>query len=299
MKRRTFAAAASGTLAGLAGCLDQLGGGASTTVDDTTPPTDASDDATGTGSPDGDGLASDVDGYPENVAEKPADREVDTSGLDTTTTRGVEVPLLPVQDAYVWWAYRRARFADARGRAQWENSRIVGAVSSPADPDLRSDDDPTQEWGQSDRIVCYCGCPHHLSSIRASQLIDAGYENVYVIDEGFFEWRDRDYPVTSSSSNISRFTIRGRLDSRYAGEDAWVRALDSEQLESTAVAADGSFALHCKFVDVTADTQLRVETPAWSTTGTIRSLTDGVITADEGDAGPPSERERRLQARGR
>lgn len=33
------------------------------------------------------------------------------------------------------------------------------------------------DWPKDDRIVCYCGCPHHLSSIRGSQLIDdGGYE---------------------------------------------------------------------------------------------------------------------------
>jgi len=94
MKRRTFAAAASGTLAGLAGCLSQLGG---------------SDDSTTTESQ---GLSAERDGYPESVDAKPEDRTVDTSGLDTIEEGGVEVPLLPVEDAHVWWAYRRARFAD-------------------------------------------------------------------------------------------------------------------------------------------------------------------------------------------
>lgn len=278
MKRRTFAAGASGVLAGLAGCLADTSGTDDTPSDESTTSstetTTASSSTTAT-SPD---LPADVDGYPDSVDAKPEDRRIETSDLDTVEENGVEVPLLPVEDAYVWWAYRRARFADARGPEQYENSHIVGSVLSPAPEDMRDSSDPVLKWGKRDRIVCYCGCPHHLSSIRASYLIENGYENVYVIDEGFFEWRDLDYPVTGGDGDIREFVVEGRVDARYAGENAWVRPVDSEQLESTNVQADGSFALHCKFVDVTADTRLTVSTPAWTKTGTVRALTDGILT---------------------
>lgn len=267
MKRRTFAAAASGTLAGFAGCLGGLTGSDGASPADAAPSTAAE-------------LSPDEDGYPEDVSEKPEDREVDTSDLDTVTENGVAVPLLPVEDAHVWWAYSRARFADARGPDQYENSHVRGAVLSPAPKDVRDEDDPVRRWGTGDRIVCYCGCPHHLSSVRASQLIRAGYEDVYVIDEGFFEWRDRDYPVTGGDGGLNEFVVRGRLDASYAGENAWARTVDGEQFESTNVEADGSFALHCKFTDVTPDSRLRVETPAWTTTGSVRELTSAVVRSD-------------------
>jgi len=277
MDRRTFAVAAGGALTGLAGCLGEtLSGGTDTTNDG------GSDAGGGTGTAQGTAsdLAADADGYPDEVQAKPEDRTVDTSGLETVEEGGVDVPLLPVEDAHVWWAYRRARFADARGPEQYENSHIRGAVLSPAPEDMRDSDDPVTSWGTADRIVCYCGCPHHLSSIRASQLIRAGYENVYVIDEGFFEWTDLGYPVTGNGGGISEFVVRGDVHAKYAGENAWVSPIDSEQIESTNVAADGSFELHCKFVDVTLDTRLRVDTPAWSTTGTVRELTSGTVRGD-------------------
>lgn len=280
MKRRTFAAAASGTLAGLAGCLDQVGGGDG---DGGEPATTTASDGTGDDGTSVDGsesLPPEIDGYPETVESKPEDRQIDTSTLDTVTENGVEVPLLPVDDAHVWWAYKRARFADARGPDQWENSHVVGAVSSPAAPDMRPADDPPAKWGKQDNIVCYCGCPHHLSSIRASQLIQDGYENVYVIDEGFFEWRDRGYPLSNDGGDLAQFTVRGQLDARYAGENAWVSPVESDQLESSDVAADGSFELHCKFVDVTQNSRIRVETPAWTRTGSIAELTAGVLQGD-------------------
>jgi len=277
MNRRTFAVAAGGALTGLAGCLGETpSGGTDTTTDG------GSDAGGGTGTPQAtaSGLPADVDGYPEEVQAKPEDRTVDASGLDTVEEGGVDVPLLPVGDAHVWWAYRRARFADARGPDQYENSHIRGAVLSPAPEDMRGSDDPVTSWGTADRIVCYCGCPHHLSSIRASQLIRAGYENVYVIDEGFFEWTDLDYPVTGNGGGISEFVVRGDVHAKHAGENAWVTPADSDQLESTDIAADGSFELHCKFVDVTQDTRLRVDTPAWSATGTVRDLTSGTVRGD-------------------
>jgi rhodanese-related sulfurtransferase len=277
MNRRTFAAAAGGALTGLAGCLGETpGGGADTTSERGTDASEESSDAPETASD----LPADVDGYPAEVQAKPGDRTVDTSDLDTVEENGVDVPLLPVEDAHVWWAYRRARFADARGPDQYENSHIDGAVLSPAPEDMRDSDDPLNQWGQQDRIVCYCGCPHHLSSIRASQLINAGYENVYVIDEGFFEWTDLGYPVTGNDGGISEFVVRGEVQAKYADENAWVTPVESDQLESTNVAADGSFDLHCKFVGVTADTRLRVDTPSWSTTGTVRDLTSGTIRSE-------------------
>jgi rhodanese-related sulfurtransferase len=276
MNRRTFAVAASGALAGLAGCLGETRGGDAATT------SERGTDASGETGPPGtaSNLSADVDGYPDEVQAKPEDRPVDTSDLETVEENGVDVPLLPVEDAYVWWAYRRARFADARGPDQYENSHIEGAVLSPAPEDMRGSDDPLTQWGTQDRIVCYCGCPHHLSSIRASQLINAGHENVYVIDEGFFEWTDLGYPVTGNDGGISEFVVRGEVEAKYAGENAWVSPVDSDQLESTNVAADGTFDLHCKFVDVTADTRLRVDTPAWSTTGTVRDLTSGTVRGD-------------------
>jgi rhodanese-related sulfurtransferase len=273
MKRRTFATAAAGSLAGLAGCLGGQFGVGGETTSETNDGNAASSGTPGTASD----LPADVDGYPDTVDSKPEDREVDTSGLETVREGGVDVPLLPVDDAYVWWAYRRARFADARGPDQYENSHIDGAVFSSAAERYRDGDDPTKQWGKGDRIVCYCGCPHHLSSIRASQLINAGFENVYVIDEGYFEWTDRGYPVTGKNADVSEFVVRGEVHAKHAGENAWVMPVDSDQLESTNVAADGSFALHCKFVDVTQDTRLRVDTPAWSTTGTVRELTAGTL----------------------
>lgn len=277
MNRRTFAAAASGAVAGLAGCLgDPLGGGTAATDSSDGEFTGTSNDAPRTASD----LPSEIDGFPDEVSAKPEDRTVDTSDLDTVEENGVDVPLLPVEDAHVWWAYRRARFADARGPDQYENSHIQGAVLSPAPEDMRGSDDPLTQWGKQDRVVCYCGCPHHLSSIRASQLINAGYENVYVIDEGFFQWTDLGYPVTGNDGGISEFVVRGDVQAKYAGENAWVTPVASDQLESTNVATDGTFDLHCKFVDVTPDTRLRVDTPAWTTTGTVRELTSGTLRGD-------------------
>lgn len=134
------------------------------------------------------------DGYPPESGTTPTDRTIDTSAFETTTVEGVDVPLAPIDATHHWYRGRAARFVDARGQAQYDRSHITGAVLSPA-PD-GTGDDPVEAWPTDDRIVCYCGCPHHLSSLRAASLIENGYGQVYVIDEGFWEWQDRGYPIS-------------------------------------------------------------------------------------------------------
>ncbi len=63
-------------------------------------------------------------------------------GYETTTTDRTDVPLAPVDDVYQWYENGEARFADARGRDQYEAVRIADAVFSPA-PD-GTEDDPVE-----------------------------------------------------------------------------------------------------------------------------------------------------------
>jgi len=44
-------------------------------------------------------------------------------------------------------------------------------------------------------IVAYCGCPHAASGALADRLIKHGYEDVKVLDEGYYVWHDKGYPV--------------------------------------------------------------------------------------------------------
>ena len=260
MQRRTFLAAGALSVAGLSGCLSSGGGGSGSypTPED-----------------------GDTDGYPPASDDPPKKKSVDVASLPTVTESGQQIPLLPVDVAMNWHQRGEARFADARGKKQYDTSHVEGAVLSPA-PGIETnfDEDPVLDWPKGDRIICYCGCPHHLSSVRAAALKNSGYENVLVIDEGFWAWHDRGYPINGQNTDAApaNYAIDGVAGEKFAGKSAWARHPDSGQSEATNIAADGSYTLHLKFHDVTPDSTVAVETPAYTVEGTLEELSDGVVT---------------------
>jgi rhodanese-related sulfurtransferase len=197
---------------------------------------------------------------------------------ETTTTDGVAVPLAPVADVFEWYENDEARFADARGRDQYETIRIAGAVFSPA-PD-GTENDPVEEWSTDTRIVTYCGCPHHLSSQRASSLIDAGYEHTYAIDEGLGGWANNGYPLAGSDVETERQTyhIRGTSSPDYAGQMVTLEQINADRREAAPIADDGSYTLQLHYAGST-DSRFRVEAPEYTTEGTLADLTSDTVTA--------------------
>ncbi|WP_256301280.1 rhodanese-like domain-containing protein [Haloarchaeobius salinus] len=223
-----------------------------------------------------------TDGLPPEPDDVPAEREVDTSSYGTSTVEGEQIELAPIADVHYWWARQEARIADARGLSQYRESHILGAVASPVGTAI--DDTHVGDWATDERIVCYCGCPHHLSSLRAAELQSAGYENVYVIDEGFFEWVDQSYPVVGSdASDRTLYRIRGRTRPRYAGEMVLARHVGSDRVEAAPVQRDGSYEIHVRFANVTPGSRLRIETPEYTVTATLDELTSDVVTPRLGD----------------
>lgn len=270
MHRRAVLSVTGAALTGLPGCL----GGTSSTG----PPSND------------DGLPRDespADGYPPVFDNPPDPRVIDPASFETTRVDPqlydsigsiVEVPLAPIDVVYYWYARQEARFVDARGQHSYERSHIYGAVLSPA-PDGR-EDDPVAEWPQTDRIVCYCGCPHHLSSIRAATMLDNGYEAVYVIDEGFWEWHDRNYPMagTEITDQPDLRVVEGIADPAYAGAAAWAHHPPTGQREGTMITADGTYRLELRFADVTDTSMVVVKTPAYRIAAPLRSLTREPVT---------------------
>lgn len=199
-------------------------------------------------------------------------------GYPTTTTDGVAVPLVPLADAIEWYRADAGLFADARGRTAFDRARIAGAVHSPA-PDGRSTDDPVASQATDTRIVTYCGCPHHLSTLRGAVLIRSGYAHTYAIDEGFFAWVDAGYPVEGDDvdGRPRLYPIDGRTDPGDAGGLAWARHDPSGQREAAPIAADGRFRLDVRFYDVTSDSPVRLSTPSGEVTGPLGRLARGEV----------------------
>ncbi|MFB6130647.1 MAG: rhodanese-like domain-containing protein [Salinigranum sp.] len=307
-RRRLLRTSAAAVALGLAGCSGQSGGGStdqsgaggtasgpsradSTTSAPTTAGVNASNDANAhaaietpiAGPKNGDTLPENsdpLDGYPPTFDRQPERRRIDTGAFDTLTVGDFEVPLVPVDVAYYWYARGEARFADARSETAYDVSHVFGAVSSPALDHEKPD--PVYDWPKTDRVVAYCDCPHHLSSIRAGDLLNRGWTEVYAIDEGFGAWRERNYPLAGSDTDRTPPVrhIRGRTNKAYAGNSAWATLVGSDQKDGTRIADDGSYDIRIAFVNATGSSKVRVETPAYTAVGTIDELTGGYVTAD-------------------
>lgn len=199
-------------------------------------------------------------------------------GYPTKTTDGVDVPLVPLADAIQWYRDDAGLFADARSRRAFEAARIAGAVYSPA-PDGQDEGDPVAGRPKDTRVVTYCSCPHHLSTLRGSTLIRNGYAHTYAIDEGFRAWRDAGYPLEGKEveETPASFTVAGRTDPAHAGEFAWLRHDPSGQREAAPIDDRGRFTLHVRFYDVGPDTPVRLSTPAGEVVEPLGALAGGTV----------------------
>ena len=87
-------------------------------------------------------------------------------------------------------------FVDARAASDYAQGHIAGATNVPFyEVGLYRDALPKDFW-----IIAYCGCPHAESGVVHDDLHDHGFTKVTVLDEGFFVWRDRGYPVRSGAA---------------------------------------------------------------------------------------------------
>ncbi|WP_227261665.1 rhodanese-like domain-containing protein [Salarchaeum japonicum] len=273
MNRRAFLGAVGGAAAaGLAGCLGGSSGSGTSALYHA-----GNLEATFVRNGDYPDDPDPADGLPPEFDDPPAERSIDTDAFETLDVEGETVKLAPIDVAKYWYDRGEARFVDARPKTQYEHSHIYGAVNSPAQ--TQASGGPVEGWPTDDRVVAYCGCPHHLSSIRASALQSADYTDVYVIDEGFWTWHDQSYPMAGTDfEKPAAYHIDGRVDAAYGGEYAWATAVESGQQEAAPIGDDGFYELHLRFDDITDATTVRVDTPAYSVTGELADLVAGTVT---------------------
>ncbi len=278
MKRRAvLGALATGVAGGFAGCANTMGGGETApTTEQPTPfehpgTLDVSFATNGEYPTDDDP----ADGYPPEFPDPPAAPDADPSSFETIEANGETVRLAPIDVVEQWYRRGETRFVDARGIGQYERAHVYGAVASPAQQGSAGSGIP--DWPTDDRVVTYCRCPHHLSSVRAAGLQNSGYTNVYALDEGFGAWIDRGHPmagVPEDETTVSEWTLEG-TDPEGPGAYAWVSA--ERQYEAAPIAADGSYALHARFSNVSADTEVTVSTPSYTVRGTLGEFETGRI----------------------
>lgn len=80
---------------------------------------------------------------------------------------------------------------DARPYNDYLKAHVRGAISVPFyDVDKAAAQLPRDRW-----IIAYCVCPHAMSGKALDRLRELGFEKTAILDEGFYEWALRGYPV--------------------------------------------------------------------------------------------------------
>lgn len=107
---------------------------------------------------------------------------------------------VPVDDAFrALEAGESFMFLDARPLSDYQISHITGAVGIPFfEVAGVSDRLPRDAW-----ILAYCGCPHAVSGQAVDVLRAEGFTRVAILDEGFYVWESRGYPVTRPTAEAA------------------------------------------------------------------------------------------------
>ena len=100
---------------------------------------------------------------------------------------------------------------DVRSSYEYRIEHIKGALSAP----LRFLPEHIKRGivPKDKPVLFYCGCPHHLSTLAARTAEGMGFKDVYVLDEGFFGWRDKGYPTEGErkGEKPNYFYIKGTV----------------------------------------------------------------------------------------
>lgn len=169
-----------------------------------------------------------------------------------------DVPMIGADFAKVYYDSGQAKFLDVRGDTAFGAERIAGATSVSL-LDIRNGIFP--DWPRDQLIVAYCGCPHSMSAEAAGIMRRRGFSNVYVLNEGFYYWKEKGYPIeadTVEGKPLRRMTIRGQATGLPPGTPVYAAHEPSGQLEAAEVHADGSFELHLPFYGVGDGEPIRV-----------------------------------------
>lgn len=93
-------------------------------------------------------------------------------------------------------------FVDARDPEEFEDGHIAGAVNLPLFQ-LNDYTSTISSLSKSEPIVTYCeGSDCDMSIRLGNELFSKGFKKVFVFFGGWEEWKEADYPVITSSTNI-------------------------------------------------------------------------------------------------
>ncbi len=109
---------------------------------------------------------------------------------------------ISIKDAAMLFISRRAVFLDARSLMEFEAGHIQGALSAPAEDFDYAFKEIAPKLQDAETIITYCdGERCQLSHELAEMLKARGFNNVYVLKNGWSLWRNEQLPV--EVSNVS------------------------------------------------------------------------------------------------
>lgn len=150
---------------------------------------------------------------------------------------------------------------DVRSRPEFNAEHIQGAISFPFKSVQMGGEYP---FRKDNKLLLYCGCPHHLSGMSADILKTKGYTDIHVIDEGYWGWKAQGLPIfrdPNAPAQVS-LSVTGKVQSAgqaKAFKNIFLLHPASGQLEATRTDAEGRFAMHLHFGGVTPQDQVVIQ----------------------------------------
>jgi len=92
---------------------------------------------------------------------------------------------------------KAANFVDARTSQEYESAHISGAISLPVRALLQGDVEPDKVLPEREAVlITYCdGGECDISLELAKELSERGYQNIFVLGEGWPGWEAAGYPM--------------------------------------------------------------------------------------------------------
>lgn len=123
-----------------------------------------------------------------------------TTGPESVESPEGRIPSITIEDARSYFDSGQALFADARSQKVYRMGHIKGAMSlDPSDFDAWSGKFFSQ-FAPETLIITYCDgarCP--LSMELAEKLVEMGYENVFVLKDGWHQWTTAHLPTEQTA----------------------------------------------------------------------------------------------------
>jgi len=134
-----------------------------------------------------------------------------------------------------------AVFVDVRGKHSYLQEHISRAIWFPV-AELRKGNLPPVP--KTTLLVVYCACPHSLADEAYELLTEKGFSQVYVLEEGYFGWKEKGYPIkVGGTLPYTPFPISGVVEGGKGGETIRVIHLPSGEEEVGTLTKGGRFTL--------------------------------------------------------